>query len=43
MFRSFFIQIPFKKKSIFNGFRIDKGSVINNPSSIEIGEKVNYR
>ena len=39
--RSSLIQIPFQKKSFFNGFRIGSGSVINNPSSISIGVKVN--
>ena len=39
--RSLYVQVPFKKKSIFNGFRIGKGSLINNPSSIAIGDKVN--
>jgi acetyltransferase-like isoleucine patch superfamily enzyme len=39
--KSSLIQIPFQKKSFFNGFRIGSGSVINNPSSISIGNKVN--
>jgi len=41
IFRSLYIQVPFQKKSIFNGFRIGKDSRINNPSSIAIGDKVN--